>query len=204
MQVALDTVTTIVDQKERAYALAVLAPRLKNALLKCDIETAHAMTEVGWRCFALTALALQFEGETRFTVQRQALNCAIEAEEERQRGWLLAGLASQLTGTLLDDCLTVALAISHKQSKAEALILLAEQFVGERQVRVVEQALSAVEGIPSSPWQARDQSDILFGLAPMSTGTLVDRGWLSRSLSGRSSGKVKLWHLWRPSWSMHP
>jgi hypothetical protein len=172
---ALEMLPQIRDARERAYALKALVPR--SQIVVPD-RTAQAVAEMPfgqWNVFAMISLLGQTPGASDESQQRHALHAVTELSDERERGWLLSQLAVLLSESLLDDYRAAAHGIGDEMPRIEALIPLAERCGGELRLRIVDDALQAVEHMKPSPWTERDRSGALRGLAPLLTGAQIER-----------------------------
>jgi len=114
------------NARQRAEALAGLAPHLPEDLLREALTAARAIRDEGWRARALAGLAPRLAG---LGYPQEALAAAREIQDEQYRAEALAGLAPHLPEELreqvLREALAAARAIEREWGWADALSALA-------------------------------------------------------------------------------
>src|SRR6266496_991137 len=109
--------------------------------------------------------------EEQSDAQRTGLEAALVIRDEQGRARVLAALAPQLTGEMLQPAMEAALVIRDEQGRARVLAALAPQLTGEKQVEVLAHGLEATLKI-------RDEDkgvEVLAALAPQLTEEMLQR-----------------------------
>jgi len=133
----------------RAKVVARLAPELSGPLLAEALSVAREMEFGRARAEALAALTSKMTAPGKEAILRAELAEAQNRGSQWERAEVLAGLASQLSGPLLAEALSLARRIDDKasQAKARALTALASQLSGAEKEAALAEALSAAHRI---------------------------------------------------------
>ncbi len=143
MAKTLASVSLIVSESSRSFALSLLAPHLSAALFGDALAIVRSIQDGYQRCDALAALAPYWLDNQRSDVLGEALATVQLMGNESARGRTLAAYAPYLPKELLGKALTIALSIDKKSVSADAVIALAPHLSKE----LLDKALIAVRSI---------------------------------------------------------
>lgn len=143
LRACLGEALQIDNPRHHVRAVVSLVPALtgdlrQEAIADC-LRTASTISE-GERLDAVAVLAPHFGEEERPGVVREAVECVPKAEEWRQAS-LLAALAPQLTGDLLERAAGIAEGIKDEGQRAQALSAVALRLIRESKQDRSRQAL---------------------------------------------------------------
>jgi hypothetical protein len=159
---ALDMVTAIQSERERAEALVTLAPNLPVDLIALALTAATALNDDTVRAQALVRLAPHAPaGERQATLERAvAASSGIGRAASRAKvlGQLAAQARAEQRHHILADAVNAAGAISDERARAEALTELAPRLPAD----LLDRALGIAVAITGDDHQAK----ALGGLAP--------------------------------------
>jgi hypothetical protein len=179
---AWESTSALGSDWERAEALGALAPHLTGLLLERALGAAMTLGIAKPRFLALKALAQRLRGAQR----DRALRAAVEAipqilpsmpdtEADEERAWAVQGLAPQLMGDVLDQCVSVARALESDRERSYALGALATRLSGERKAEVLGEALKAALTGWTQATHIMGSLDGVIALAPQLAGDLAQR-----------------------------
>jgi hypothetical protein len=180
---AWESTWALSSEWERAEALSTLAPHLTRPLLERALSAAMALRLAKPRFLALKALAQRLRGAQR----DRALRAAVEAipqidsvsmpdvQPEEEQASAVKELAPQLTGDVLEQCVSVARALESDRERSFALGALATQLSDERKTEVLGQALKAALTGGTHTTHIMGRLDGVIALAPQLVGDLAQR-----------------------------
>jgi hypothetical protein len=149
---ALNAISTIIDEEERADALIAFAPHLEYvtdtaqfpALLEHALGIAISMTRRAMRARVLVALAPHLT----LDLQGEALAAVHTLSNERERAMLLAELAPTLPQDMLVASLAVAHSMQAQDARVHALTVLAHHVPDNARDQTILDALAAASNLP--------------------------------------------------------
>src|SRR6266496_5620503 len=118
--------------------------------------------------------------EEQSDAQRTGLEAALVIRDEQGRARVLAALAPQLTGEMLQRAMEAALVIRDEQGRARVLTALAPQLTGE----MLQRALEVAFAMEDEEYRAR----VLTALAPQLAGEMLQRAL---------EAALKIWNEWK-------
>jgi len=195
---ALSIVAKAPDDEQRArLCVALLATgrldqNLQELAKELGLNAARVVEDEESRTEVLSALALQFTGEVREEVLREALAAAMGIEDEGDRTRMLGALAIQLTGKgseqALQEAFAVATALEDEDDRTRTLEALALQLKGSGDGETLREALAVATAI-AKEWS---RAEVISALAPhLTEESLQDVLAVARAITDeRSRAKV--------------
>lgn len=149
---ALNAISTIIDEEERADALIAFAPHLEYVtdtaqfptLLEHALGIAISMTRRAMRARVLVALSPHLT----LDLQGEALAAVHTLSNERERAMLLAELAPTLPPDMLVASLAVAHSMQAQDARVHALTVLAHHVPDNARDQTILDALAAASNLP--------------------------------------------------------
>ncbi|MDX1993293.1 MAG: hypothetical protein SF029_12950 [bacterium] len=149
---AVEAISQIINEDDRANALVLLAPHLEYsaeengfpALLEAALAIAISLTRRHLRARALVALAPHL----MLDLQGEALAAVHSLSSERDRAALLAELAPTLPPEMLVASLAVAHTMREHDARVHALTVLAHHVPQNAQNQTILDALAAAANLP--------------------------------------------------------
>ncbi|MCU0497530.1 MAG: hypothetical protein MUF87_09290 [Anaerolineae bacterium] len=176
---ALEAISAIVNEEERAEALIIFAPNIEYAdatkgyptALQKALEIAIGILRRSTRAKAFVALAPNLTPD----LQGEALAAVHSLTNERDRAMLLADLAPRLPSNMLIASLAVAHTMREQDARAHALGVLAHHVPDHARNQTMLDALAAASNLPHHYERVR----ALIGLTDILPTTLQDQAFTS-------------------------